>query len=356
MSKQFAKKIIISSILIVIASACKKNDNTNQDATINELKKTILSDIATKVCSASYEDMYTKAEKLRMAVNAFSATTTNENLNACKNAWKDLRSTWERSEAWLFGPIKANAIDPRIDTWPVNFKDLDGLLQNNYPLTEAHVDNLDLALKGFHPIEYILWGIDGNKSVFSLTAREKEYLISLTQNLVKLSKEVRDTWSNGYSQELASAGNGSNKFPTMQSAYLQIVDAMSSICEEVAGKKIKRPFDLQDPTQEESAFSKNSMTDFINNIQGVMDIYQGKFLEDGKGIEDLMNQTNRSLDAEIKSKHTAAIFALQAIYPKSFGDAIMTDQSKLQHAIDKIDDLQRVLDEKLRPFLQQQLN
>jgi putative iron-regulated protein len=94
---------------------------------------------------------------------------------------------------------------------------------------------------------------------------------------------------------LATAGAGSTEFTSQQAAFLQIVDGMAGICGEVADSKIKEPFDAQDPTLEESPFSKNSVIDFTNNINGILDMYQGKFAQDGKGLEDIVRANNLQL-------------------------------------------------------------
>ena len=127
---------------------------------------------------------------------------------------------------------------------------------------------------------------------------------------------------------------------------------MAGICDEVANGKIKDPFDLQDPTQEESPFAKNSITDFTNNVQGVMDVYQGKFSSNGQGLEDLVRSYNLSLDNDIKTAHAAAIASLQAI-TVPFGQAIGTQQTQVQNAMIKINALKDVLETKLAPFVLQ---
>ncbi len=352
MNTNLMKKAAVALPLMLLGTvSCSKKDNP--DTNTDTLKKDILTETASTVCRSSYEDMYTKSQELLSSVQTLIATTNTDNLATSRTKWRAIRTTWEQTEAWLFGPISANEIDPRIDTWPVDFNALDGILGNNDALTEAYVDDLEESLKGFHPIEYLLWGKNGDKTAAQFTTREKEYLLALTQNLVKLCKEVRDTWSTGgYDKQLATAGSGSTEFTTMQSAYVQIVDAMSGICDEVANGKIKEPFDAQDAKLEESPFAKNSVTDFTNNINGILDIYQGRFIADGKGLEDLVRQNNLALDAEIKSKHAAAVASLKAI-TKPFGEAITTEQSKVQNAMDKINDLATTLDSKLKPFVQQ---
>jgi len=345
--------------LMGTALSCKKDNNENTDTvdSADKLQQEILADIAGNVCEASYVEMHSKATALQTAVTALLANGTDANLAAAQQAWRNVRAPWEQSEAWLFGPVATDDIDPRIDTWPVDFNELDAVLANNADLTESYVDGLEKeTLKGFHPIEYLLWGQDGKKKAGDLTPREKDYLTALTANLVKLSKEVRDSWKDGYTNQLATAGAGSTEFKTRQEAFLQILDGMTEICEEVGGEKIREPFDEEDPMLEESPFAQNSFTDFRNNMEGVMLMYQGKFgAKDGKGLEDLVREYNLSLDAEIKAAHAAALASIDAFGETPFGTAITTRASDLQNAMNKINALKDVLDVKVRALIRQRV-
>jgi uncharacterized iron-regulated protein len=73
-------------------------------------------------------------------------------------AWKDVRSTWEQSEAFLFGPVATNNIDPSTDTWPVDYNALDSLSNTGNAFTQSYLNTLGDELKGYHPSEYLLWG------------------------------------------------------------------------------------------------------------------------------------------------------------------------------------------------------
>lgn len=346
------KTILLAAIVPLTFISCNKNEGDEVD--VETLKKEILSDASSIVITTSYEDMFSKATSLSTAVTNLIATTNEANLATARQAWKDIRTTWEQSEAWLFGPVSSNDIDPRIDTWPVDFNALNAQLASSNAFTESYIDGLAEDLKGFHPIEYLLWGQNGNKTAANFTAREKVYLAGLTLNLKKLSEEVKNSWTTGgYANLLKTAGeNGNATYPSLQSAYIEMIDAMTGICDEVANGKMYDPFITQDPSQEESPFAKNSITDFTNNIQGILKIYQGKFSTDGKGIEDLVRNYNLSLDNEIKTKHAAAIAALQTV-TDPFGQAISTQQIQVQNAMDKINELATALDTKLKPFLQQ---
>jgi len=344
--------------LMGMALSCKKDNNENNTGG-NEIdpQQEILADLAKNVCLASYEEMYAKALNLQTAVTTLLATETDANLAAAQTAWREVRAPWEQSEAWLFGPVDTDDIDPRIDTWPVDFNQLDSVLTSGSALTESYVDGLTIeALKGFHPTEYLLWGKDGNKKANAFTSQERDYLKALVANLVKLSKEVRDTWKDSYADQLATAGAGSEEFKTRQEAFLEIADKMQKICNEVAEEKIKEPFEAEDPMLEESPFAQNSFTDFRKNIEGVMLMYQGKFgTKDGKGMEDLVREYNLSLDQKIKAAHVAALASIDAFGQVPFGEAITTRASDLQNAMDKINALKALLDDDLPKLIRQRV-
>lgn len=343
-------KLFSFSLILISCFSCNKKKSNIQDK--DTLHADILHSIAYNVCTASYEELYNRALILENTIQTLQTNPTESNLIVCQTAWRNVRHTWENTESWLFGPISANSIDPRIDTWPVDFNEIDSVLNLGIPLSENFIDNLEDALKGFHPTEYYLWGANGNKMAAQITPRQFEYLIALTHNLSKLTKEVRDSWKDSFANEVATAGNGSATYSTKQKAFVEIINAMAEICEEVANGKMKDPFINQDASLEESPYSNNSMSDFTQNIQGVLMIYQGDFNGNHLGIEDLVRTHNTSLDLEIKNAHAEAIAALNAINIP-FGQAIFSQQMQIQKAMDKINILAETLENKLKPFILQ---
>lgn len=318
-----------------------------------------MTDVSGNVIRATYEDLKSKANELDANVQALAANTTESNLTACKQSWRDCRSAWEQSEAFLFGPVATENIDPRIDTWPVNFTDLDSILSSSAVFTAGYIDSLDDALKGFHPIEYLLFGVNGNKTASALTARELSYLVALTDNLNSLTSSLAGYWNpsaaGNFHAEFNAAGSGSTIYPSRRSVYEEMVNAMAGICDEVANGKIAEPFTLQDASLEESPFAFNSMTDFTNNIRGVRNIYVGAYTSDGKGIEDLVRANNLSLDQNIKQKIDVAIATLNTV-TVPFGQAITQQPVQVQNCINAINDLKNTLENDLLPFVQLHTN
>jgi predicted lipoprotein len=341
--------LALASVSIGFYGCSDDDDAPTVDATLNA---TILTDFSTNVAQATYNDLKAKASTLNDDIQSFVTAQDETKLAKLRADWKTARQAWEQSESFLFGPVDTQSIDPKIDSWPINREDLNKQLtgdQSTNELTEAYIEELGVDIKGFHPIEYLVFGEDGDKAATGFTKRELEYLAALGLNLKKLTASAATSWdpasSSNYTTVFTKAGNGSTEFPTQRSAFEQLVDAMAGICEEVADEKIGSVYEAQDPSLEESPYAQNSLIDFTNNITGVQNVYLGKYSADGTSLEDLVRKYNLTLDGEIKAAISAAIAALGNV-DGTFGEAISHGANvKVQNAIDAIHALHEKLDD-----------
>lgn len=356
MNSKLAGVVAIATFAL---AACKKDDQETPSPAGADLHATILADFSSSVAQPTYNDLKSSASRLHSNALLLAAAPDDALLTQCKQDWRSCRSSWELSEAFLFGPVSSENIDPRIDTWPVNFTDLDSVLNSSAVFSASYIDNLDDALKGFHPIEYLLFGLNGNKTAAQFTVRELEFLTALTYNLETLTTQLANSWNpalqGNYSQLFTAAGSGSTVYATKRQAYEEVVNAMIGICDEVANGKIGEPFVAQDPTLEESPFAFNSIVDFTNNIKGVRNVYHGQFIANGKGVEDLVREGNLSLDGQVKQALNNAEAALNAI-TVPFGQAITQQPVQVQNAINAINALKQVLENDLLPYVQLHTN
>lgn len=349
------------SAVVLSLSNCKKDPVAEPDpeAPATNLNEVVLADLSANVAQATYNDLADQSNLLYNAIQSFTSAPSDAGLSTCKSLWKSSRQAWEQSEGFLFGPVSTNNIDPHIDTWPVNYIDLDSVLGSPAVFSDSYIDGLEDALRGFHPIEYLLFGKDGAKTAAQFTTREKEYLLALAINLKKLTADVSQSWnpaaSNNYSIEFTKAGSGSTVYPTKRAAYEELVNAMAGICDEVAGGKLEEPRLAKNAELEESPFASNSIKDFTNNITSVSNIYFGKYKKDGAGIEDIVKANNLALDKKMKDKMNAAIASLNN-FTVTFAFAIENDQTPITNAQAAINDLKDVIENELMPYIQAQTN
>lgn len=341
----------ITSCLLVF-SACKKDEP--DPPPVADLQTKVLQDFSSHLAWPVYTDLAAGSITLHSRISAFGVSRSSSDLAACRDQWRAARSVWENSEAFLFGPVATENIDPRIDTWPVSFAELDSVLASSATFSPGYTDSLPDALKGFHPIEYLLFGQNGAKAPADFTDREIEFLLALSTNLSSLTGALANAWDpsvpSSFYHSFAGAGNNL-LYPSRKSALLELAGGMAGICDEVANGKMGEPLLLADSTLEESPFSDNSVTDFTSNIQGVEKVYLSAYLSDGTGLEDFVRAHNLSLDGEIKARIAAAKTALAQI-TVPFGQAIYTEPIQVQNAIDAINDLAAVIDADLVNLIQ----
>ena len=343
-------------LTLSVVVGCDNNDDTDDTATGEAFDASpMLSDFANTVVLATYTDLDSKAGALLAAVKTLEATPTQANLEKAQQAWKAARTPWEKSEAFLFGPVDTQGLDPALDTWPVNQVDLQAILDGKDDLTVDYVGRLDDEKKGFHTIEFLLFREGNQRKASDITERELEYLVSATENLKASTEQLKLAWAptgENFSNTVATAGKEGNSVYTSQSAGVQeIINGMDVIADEVGTGKIADPYKEKNTTLVESQFSFNSIADFQDNIRGIQNVYMGKFIQDGVGLNEFVSSKDAELDTRFQTEVQAAIDAIGAI-PNPFRDAITTGRPSVQAAIDAVLKVQQTIRQDILPLVE----
>ncbi len=345
------KKGCMDKNAINYSEKAKKDDGSCNFASpsyINNLKN-----IGTNVITETYAELAGKGQNLLSEVETLSDNPTISQLDIARNAWRDARTPWEKSEGFLFGPVDTKGIDPAIDSWPVNVTDLNNVLASSDALTETYVSDLIGELKGFHTIEYLLWGQDGNKQLADFTAREYDYLKASCADLKTKTSILSISWlasGENFVANITEAGTSKSIYQSEKSALEELVNGMIAIADEVSNGKINDPLSQQDLNLEESRFSHNSKNDFANNIRSISNVYNGKFNISGLGIYDIIKEKDANLANDLNNEITGAITAIDNI-PNTFTDAVINNQAAVTDAKDRISTVQAILESKILPII-----
>lgn len=315
----------------------------------------VIQNYAGNVIYNTYGDLADRAEKLNAAVTDLRFETNDINLSAAQQQWINTRRPWEQSEAFLFGPVDTEGLDPAMDSWPVNAIDLQNLLDSDTELTVETVSALSDDLKGFHVIEFLLFGTGGSKTSAEFTERELMYLGAVANVLANDTQRLAQGWNpndGNFLAEFAQAGSGSTTYPTQTAALQEMIGGMIGIAGELASVKLEDPIRLSDATLVESQFSFNSRADFMDNVRAIRNVYTGNYLlSEGPGLNALIKSTNPALDETINVQIEAAIAAIDAI-PQPFAEAITASPAEVQTAIDAVNTLLVTLSNQLLPLAQ----
>lgn len=126
--------------------------------------KDIVVNYVNNVVLPTYESLKELNAALLQAVQNLNTNRTDAAFKAAANAWLDARVPWERSEAFLFGPVDALGLDPNMDSWPLDQDAIVNILKNgNFDdLNWSEGDDVDKVeaaqnVRGFHTLEFLLF-------------------------------------------------------------------------------------------------------------------------------------------------------------------------------------------------------
>lgn len=318
--------------------------------------KAVTANLADNIITQTYANLDTRADALLGAVQALAADgATEDEMEAAQNAWREARVPWETSEGFLFGPVDALNIDPAIDSWPLNTPDLQAFLAANPNATQQDVENAGDDLRGFHAIEFLLFGDgvdDNDKAATELTDAEINYLVALTQAFGARTQALVDAWTvdfsgqGPYADQLKAPGAG--KIYGGDAAVLEeLINGIITIADETGNAKMGEPFgisaDTADTSKVESQYSWNSLTDFHNNLQSIVNIYTGKLGFDPAA--DTVSAAQNGLYAFVEA-HDPEL-AQRAL------DELVDAQKKIALIKGDGDDSSTVIDGDAKPFREQ---
>ncbi len=148
----------LNETLKTLKSYIEKSTAINKNSVLDPIIKSYVENVV----KPTYKDLMEGNSNLFDKVAAFRANPTDENFKAVSLAWLDARQPWETSEAFLFGPVDAEGLDPNMDSWPL---DQDNIVEI---LNSGKFDNLDWAdgddddaieakqgIRGFHTLEFL---------------------------------------------------------------------------------------------------------------------------------------------------------------------------------------------------------
>lgn len=335
--------LVVALVAGLAFVAC--DDSSSSTATDDFDAKPVLIGVVDSVIVPTYQELATTSRSLQVACAAIvSDGSTPARIAAAQTAWKAARKPWERSEAFLFGPVDQEGIDPSLDSWPVDTIGVQAILEGSDPITTTLLAGQDGTVKGFHTIERILWGSE------EISGRRAQYLEAASGALVADADRLVSAWTGGTAAKFRNAGTAGSPWVSSAAALQELANGMIGIADEVGAGKIGGPVEENNPLLEESRFSGNSLQDFQNNILGIRDIYLGSRGETSRdGFRLVVTSLDPASDAAIRAGIDSTVAAIAAI-GTSFADGLANHPDRVRKAAERSTALMGILQAKLAPL------
>ena len=258
-------------------------------------KKDISNAMVDSVVLPSYSKLVQASKDLNKDIQTLISNPTEISFEKARKTWRSSRKAWEITETWAYGPAETLDFDPNLDDWPVSTNELSQTLDSKNDFTNSTFKKLDTTSRGFHGIEYVLFG-RGNNSVEDLSPNELAYLKIAGDDLVNNSEGLFSSWS------------GVEGFGTIvvksdpSNAILDILSGIEGCMAEVADGKLGAAFDTNDSGELESTFSGNTGNDIVSNLKGVKAAWEKSKLKTYslKKNKSLSTTLSKQIDDSIK--------------------------------------------------------
>jgi len=321
------------------------------------------------IAQAGYTDSLDTAHTLKLAIDAFLAQPTEDNLRAARAAWIAARIPYMQTEAYRFGNAIVDDWEGKVNAWPLD----EGLIDyvaggygaesaENELYTANVIANTSLTIggkklntakitkellseqlqeaggveanvaTGYHAVEFLLWGQDlngtgpgnGNRPATDFDTkkcsngnceRRAQYLRTVTDLLVDDLAWMAAQWgANGEARKTIEQGGD-------EAGLTAIMTGLGSLSYgELAGERMKLGLMIHDPEEEHDCFSDNTHASHFFDALGIRNVYLGTYrradrtLVTGPSVSDLIKAKAPEIDAELRAKLDATMDAMNAMY------------------------------------------
>lgn len=320
MKKSFLKGALFLTFGVFFVSCSNDSDGPNE-------KSLVVKNYA-DIVYQNYKDAYEDAVTLETAINSFTANPTDANFTIAKNKWLQARESYGTTEAFRFanGPIDDEIDGPEglLNAWPLDENYIDyvegastaGIINATaiYPtidknlLEDLNENNGEKNISvGYHAIEFLLWGQDltapsanlpgqrpytdyvvGAGGTATNQARRAMYLTVCADLLTDHLDYLVNQWKVGGMYRITFLNLPVNT--AIKNMYLGITTLVTA---ELPIERMDVALGNADQEDEHSCFSDNTHRDIYLNLQGVINVYKGKYgMIQGASLENLVKNAN----------------------------------------------------------------
>ena len=194
----------ISLFLIAVAcfSSCRDEDEKCDPAPnfCTNSADSRLTDIRDITILPAYEEVLTKVAELNTAFSAFSANTSESNLENVQSSLKTAWMSWQKASPFNFGPALDNELKSNVNSFPVDsFTVLQRVMNEDYTLIAN-------PTKGFPAVDLLVNGIAGNNTDITALysgadgSKFKTYLEAVINDVSDRIMTVKSEWEGQYGE------------------------------------------------------------------------------------------------------------------------------------------------------------
>ena len=288
------------------------------------------------------------------SVDALCSGPSEEALGTARDAWREARGAWLRTESYRFGPAMDRRAISLVDWWPIDVEKIERNLAGEEPVTPERVKEfLPSTQRGLSVAEYLLFAPDSAGLADGSNPVRCAYLQSVASaNSEEVAGILADWQGSGDSGGYAGYFDGTGSLALVDSdAEAEVVRSLVFQVRSIANMRLGAALGVDvaaDASAIPSGDADNSREDLLNQLGGIAAIYRDA--EGGMGISARI----RSISADTDTRMLAAIEATIAATESLEGSIIVqveANPAQVRAVYDNMKELQRVLNTEIVSLL-----
>ena len=354
---------ILAALMLLFASGCGASatpipkDTEVPPSTPTPEKATraeVIESLTARVILPGYKDAADSIAALKQSVDALCSAPSDAGLDAARDAWRDARQAWLRTESYRFGPVMDRRSISVVDWWPIDAEKIDrNLADDDEVTTERVTEFLPATQRGLSATEYLLFGAESSGLADGSDPRRCAYLQAVTTVVSDEVAGILTDWqgttdSSGY----ASYFDGTGSLALIDSdAEAEVVRSLVFQVRSIANMRLGAGLGIDqevDASAIPTGGADHSREDLLSQLDGIASVYRGA--EGGMGVSARVS----AMSAEIDARMLAAIEATIAAARNLDGSIIAQlegNPAQVRAVYDNMKELQRVLNTEIVSLL-----
>ncbi|CAN5839091.1 hypothetical protein BH11MYX2_BH11MYX2_06940 [soil metagenome] len=313
-------------------------------------RRIVAGELVSEIVVPTYAAVVDTATVMKTAAHALADEPSQTSLDKLRSTWREARIPWKQTDAFRFGPAELQSLGTAMDQ-SVDPPRIETELSGTQVIDDTYFLTLGANKKGFHAIEYLVFGDDATVLAELTTGshadRKRAYVASAADDLVTTATALRDQWD-AYGETLAKPGSDNAAYQTVKASIDSFMNEIVLQSAIIGDTRIGSPLGTKTggevhPELQESAPSDNSVTDMAETLHSMRNVYFGSLDgTPGKGIGELVQAQSPSTNRAVVMSFAAAAEAIAAI-PTPYAQAITDQDPRVLTAYTAVQDLRHLL-------------
>ena len=270
-----------------------------------------------------FRDVAQKMSALKDSLHALCDSPSQERLDAAKDAWRQARVPWMRSQAMWFGPAMDRRSRSYVDWAPIEPERIENMLEKRDSVDALYLrEFLASTQRGLGSVEYVLFA--GDDAVLEGLAEPSsircQYLVALGDLVAEEMEGALADWTGENAEGTAYAAyfNGTADDSLIgKSALNELVRTSVFMSRTITDMRLGKALGVDgfhaDPTALLGGNGHSIVADMRNQVLGMRDVYLGGEADSGYGVSALARGLSEDTDERMRSAFESALQAIDAL-------------------------------------------